>query len=110
MITLYLLFEKELISETLCYSREMKNCPTYLRIPEYYIVPFDENFRIHIIYFKSGVWVYPVMEVLTLPLRMVFILVMLTVCMILYFVGEELNNLVWGNEHTKHQKSHIKSK
>nr|XP_012235073.1 PREDICTED: androgen-dependent TFPI-regulating protein-like isoform X1 [Linepithema humile] len=65
---------------------------------------------IHVIYYKSGVWVYPVFEVLTPPLRIVFFLVLLTFCTILYFAGEALNNLIWGNEHTKHKKSHAKSK
>jgi len=75
--------------------------------------PFFQQFsncRIHVIYYKSGIWVYPVFEVLTLPLRIVFFLVLLTFCTILYFVGETLNNLIWGNEHTKHKKSHAKSK
>ncbi|XP_014468943.1 PREDICTED: androgen-induced gene 1 protein-like isoform X3 [Dinoponera quadriceps] len=53
---------------------------------------------VHVIYFKSGVWVYPVMEVLTLPLRIVFIVVLLVICMILYFVGETLNNYLWGKK------------
>ncbi|XP_011339275.1 androgen-dependent TFPI-regulating protein isoform X2 [Ooceraea biroi] len=65
---------------------------------------------IHVIYYKSGVWVYPVMEVLTQPLRILFFAVLLTFCTILYFIGEALNNFVWGNEHTKHKKSHSKSK
>jgi len=68
------------------------------------------NFRVHVIYYKSGIWVYPVMDVLTLPLRIVFFAVLLTFCVILYFVGETLNNIIWGNEYTKHKKSHAKSK
>ncbi|XP_029676434.1 androgen-dependent TFPI-regulating protein-like isoform X2 [Formica exsecta] len=64
----------------------------------------------HVIYYKSGIWVYPVMEVLTQPLRILFFAVLLMFCTILYFVGETLNNIVWGNEHTKHKKSHAKSK
>ncbi|XP_029176526.1 androgen-induced gene 1 protein-like isoform X1 [Nylanderia fulva] len=64
----------------------------------------------HIIYYKSGIWVYPVMDVLTQPLRILFFAVLLMFCTILYFVGEMLNNIVWGNEHTKHKKSHAKSK
>ncbi|XP_011155289.2 androgen-induced gene 1 protein isoform X2 [Harpegnathos saltator] len=53
---------------------------------------------IHVIYFKSGIWVYPVMEVLTLPLRIVFIAMLLVVCMVLYFVGEALDNYLWGKK------------
>ncbi|KAG5328322.1 AIG1 protein, partial [Acromyrmex heyeri] len=65
---------------------------------------------IHVIYYKSGIWVYPVMDVLTLPLRIMFFVVLLAFCVILYFVGETLNNIIWGNEYTKHKKSHAKSK
>ncbi|XP_047368723.1 androgen-induced gene 1 protein-like isoform X4 [Vespa velutina] len=62
----------------------------------------------HVIYFMSGIWVYPVMEVLTPPLRVVFFIVLLALVLILYFAGEMLNNLVWGNEQTKQHKSHSK--
>ncbi|XP_020283886.1 androgen-induced gene 1 protein-like isoform X4 [Pseudomyrmex gracilis] len=65
---------------------------------------------IHVVYYKSGVWVYPVMDVLSQPMRIMFFAVLLTFCMVLYFVGEALNNFIWGNEHTKHKKSHAKSK
>ncbi|XP_018300535.1 androgen-dependent TFPI-regulating protein isoform X2 [Mycetomoellerius zeteki] len=54
---------------------------------------------VHVIYYKSGVWVYPVMDVLTLPLRLVFFIVLLTFCVILYFVGETLNNIIWGKKY-----------
>ncbi|XP_033227272.1 androgen-dependent TFPI-regulating protein-like isoform X2 [Belonocnema kinseyi] len=50
-----------------------------------------------IIYMKSGIWVYPVMEVLTIPLRIAFITVLLFFTIILYFTGETLNHLIWGN-------------
>lgn len=65
---------------------------------------------LHIIYIKSGVWVYPVMEVLTLPLRILFFATLLAFSTTLYIIGESMDNLVWGNEYTKHQKSHVKSK
>ncbi|XP_076232447.1 androgen-induced gene 1 protein isoform X3 [Calliopsis andreniformis] len=54
---------------------------------------------IHIIYLKSGAWVYPVMEVLTLPLRLLFFLTLLSISVILYYVGETLDNLVWGKKY-----------
>ncbi|XP_011868776.1 PREDICTED: androgen-dependent TFPI-regulating protein-like isoform X2 [Vollenhovia emeryi] len=54
---------------------------------------------IHVIYYKSGVWVYPVMDVLTQPLRVVFFAVLLTFCTILYFVGETMNNIIWGKKY-----------
>ncbi|XP_043475174.1 androgen-induced gene 1 protein-like isoform X2 [Leptopilina heterotoma] len=51
----------------------------------------------HVIYMKSGIWVYPVMEVLTVPLRIAFIVVLLLFTVILYFTGETFNHLIWGN-------------
>ncbi|XP_076626259.1 androgen-dependent TFPI-regulating protein isoform X4 [Colletes latitarsis] len=51
----------------------------------------------HIIYLKSGIWVYPVMKVLSLPMRAVFLFVLLLFSSMLYFIGEMLDNFVWGN-------------
>ncbi|XP_066597648.1 androgen-induced gene 1 protein-like isoform X2 [Prorops nasuta] len=65
---------------------------------------------LHVIYVKSGVWVYPVMEVLSWPLRVVFFVVLLCFSVVLYISGEQLDNLVWGNKQTKRHKSHSKSK
>lgn len=62
----------------------------------------------HVIYFKSGIWVYPVMDVLTPSLRVAFFAVLLAFTTMLYFAGELLNNLVWGNKQTKQHKSHSK--
>lgn len=53
---------------------------------------------IHIIKANSGAWVYPVLEVLNLPLRIVFFAATLLVTQVLYFVGEALNKLVWHKE------------
>ncbi|XP_043253747.1 androgen-dependent TFPI-regulating protein-like isoform X2 [Colletes gigas] len=64
----------------------------------------------HIIYLKSGIWVYPVMKVLSLPMRAAFLFVMLLFSSMLYFIGEMLDNFVWGNEYNKHQKFYAKSK
>ncbi|XP_031844584.1 androgen-induced gene 1 protein isoform X1 [Nomia melanderi] len=64
----------------------------------------------HIIYYKSNAWVYPVMDVMSFPVRMVFIAALLTFGAIVYIAGEALDNFVWGNEHNKQQKSHAKSK
>ncbi|XP_053988525.1 androgen-dependent TFPI-regulating protein-like isoform X3 [Hylaeus volcanicus] len=64
----------------------------------------------HIIYYKSGIWVYPVMEVLSTPARIVFLSTMFLFSTMFYFMGETLDNFVWGNEYTKHKKSHAKSK
>ncbi|XP_072743910.1 androgen-dependent TFPI-regulating protein isoform X1 [Anoplolepis gracilipes] len=54
---------------------------------------------IHVIYYKSGIWVYPVMDVLTQPLQILFFAVLLTFCIILYIAGETLNNIVWGKKY-----------
>ncbi|CAL7947318.1 unnamed protein product [Xylocopa violacea] len=64
----------------------------------------------HVIYYKSGVWVYPVMYAMSLPLRIVFFAVLFVFSIGLYIIGETLDNFVWGNEYSKHQKSNIKSK
>ncbi|XP_043274500.1 androgen-induced gene 1 protein-like isoform X2 [Venturia canescens] len=56
---------------------------------------------VHIIYMKSGIWVYPVMEVLTLPLRILFFLVLLGFSSMLYFAGEAFNQLIWGSNTAK---------
>lgn len=70
----------------------------------------NSNSRIYIIYYKSGVWVYPVLEVLSLPLRIVFFSALITFSIGLYFIGEKVDNLFWGNEYIKHEKSYAKKK
>lgn len=63
---------------------------------------------IHVIYYKNGSWVYPVLEVLTPAMRVVFFGSLLIFMLLLYFTGEMLNKLVWGNGKTKQHKSHSK--
>lgn len=53
---------------------------------------------IHIIKQISGVWVYPVLDVLELPQRIVFFLVVLVFGLSFYFLGEFLNNKIWADE------------
>ncbi|KAH0544253.1 androgen-induced gene 1 protein-like [Cotesia glomerata] len=66
---------------------------------------------IHIIYYKSGVWVYPVMEVLSWPLRILFFISLFGFTGLLYYAGEIIDNLIWGSKKSKnHQKSMTKSK
>lgn len=60
---------------------------------------------IHYIHAKSGLWVYPILNVLNLPLRIVFFAGLLGLCVILYIVGEKLNNFVWRKELLLLQKS-----
>nr|CAD7445010.1 unnamed protein product [Timema bartmani]CAD7456559.1 unnamed protein product [Timema tahoe] len=49
----------------------------------------------HVIYYNSGQWVYPVLEVLNLWQRTVFFLAMLLFGSLLYLAGEFLNNYIW---------------
>ncbi|XP_020724160.2 androgen-induced gene 1 protein isoform X2 [Bombus terrestris] len=65
---------------------------------------------VHIIFYKSGIWVYPILDVLPLPLRIVFFIVMLLIAVFLYLIGEAVDNFLWGNEYTKNKKSYAKSK
>lgn len=53
---------------------------------------------IHIIKSVSGLWVYPVLEVLDFPQRIVFFLVNLVFCVFLYFTGEFVNNILWSTQ------------
>ena len=61
---------------------------------------------IHVIKYKANIWVYPVLEKLPLPMRLVFFLVCLTFSVFLYFLGEFANEQVW----VKEIKNAIKSK
>ncbi|EFA08684.2 androgen-induced gene 1 protein isoform X1 [Tribolium castaneum] len=53
---------------------------------------------IHIIHAYSGMWVYPILEVLNLPLRIVFFIGLLGLSVSLYIVGEKLNGIVWSQK------------
>jgi len=53
---------------------------------------------LHVIRFYSGFWVYPILEVLNLPLRILFFIVVLAFTISLYFLGEFLNNCIWSKE------------
>lgn len=53
---------------------------------------------IHIIKSVSGVWVYPVLDVLELPQRIIFFIVILAFCLSLYFIGEFVNSKIWTIE------------
>lgn len=53
---------------------------------------------IHVIYHVSGIWVYPVLEVLALPQRLVFFAASLFFSVVLYRSGEFVNNIIWVKE------------
>ncbi|XP_011304581.1 androgen-dependent TFPI-regulating protein-like isoform X2 [Fopius arisanus] len=65
---------------------------------------------IHFIYYKSGIWVYPVMEVLSLPMRIVFLLALLFFCSLLYLAGEGFDHLLWGTIKRTSSKTSKKKK
>lgn len=51
---------------------------------------------IHVIHAYTGMWVYPILEVLNLPFRVVFFVAMLGFIVFLYLIGEKLNTTVWA--------------
>jgi hypothetical protein len=53
-----------------------------------------------VIFAKSGVWVYPVLEILNWWQRIIFFLVCLSLQAGLYIVGETLNKAIWGKAYT----------
>ncbi|XP_049856038.1 androgen-induced gene 1 protein-like isoform X1 [Schistocerca gregaria] len=60
---------------------------------------------VHIIYYLSGEWVYPVLSVLNVAQRIVFFLILMLLFFGLYFLGEVLNNKVWESEVAEGQKT-----
>ncbi|XP_012263358.2 androgen-dependent TFPI-regulating protein-like isoform X2 [Athalia rosae] len=63
-----------------------------------------------IIYTKGGIWVYPVMEVLSWPLRICFFLVLFLFAAALYIFGEYFDRLIWGQTRKSAGKSGKKRK
>ncbi|XP_014096193.1 androgen-induced gene 1 protein isoform X2 [Bactrocera oleae] len=53
---------------------------------------------LHVVKYYSGFWVYPVLEVLLLPQRIVFFVAVITITLCLYLFGEFMNNIVWEKE------------
>jgi len=53
---------------------------------------------VHIIKHYSGIWVYPVLDVLQFPQRIVFFVAMLSFSVGLYLTGEFINNKIWTKE------------
>ncbi|XP_063916431.1 androgen-induced gene 1 protein-like isoform X2 [Zophobas morio] len=51
---------------------------------------------IHIIHAYSGAWVYPILDVLNLPLRIVFFVGLFGLTLSLYLLGEKLNGVLWS--------------
>lgn len=53
---------------------------------------------LHVIYFESGTWVYPILAVLNWPLRITFYVFSLFIVYGLYILGERLNKFIWSRE------------
>ncbi|XP_058818042.1 androgen-induced gene 1 protein-like isoform X3 [Topomyia yanbarensis] len=53
---------------------------------------------LHVIRHFGGIWVYPVLDVLNLPQRVIFFVVSLGFSVALYLFGEFFNNLIWTKE------------
>lgn len=61
---------------------------------------------IHIVYYKSNMWVYPILETLGLISRYLFLGTSVVFSLVLYFGGQYLNNTVWSS-HLKLEKLEI---
>ncbi|XP_046395955.1 androgen-induced gene 1 protein-like [Ischnura elegans] len=51
-----------------------------------------------VIFYKSGMWVYPILNVLSWEQRGLFFAMSLVIVVGLYFVGEFLNSIIWKSE------------
>lgn len=52
----------------------------------------------HIVYLKSGMWVYNVFNVLNLPQRIAFLVVSVATGCVFYLLGDKLNAIIWGSD------------
>lgn len=59
---------------------------------------------VHIIKYYSDIWVYPVLDVLNLPMRIVFFVIVLIFTTSLYIIGEFANENIWIKEIKQAQK------
>ncbi|KAI5712679.1 hypothetical protein M8J76_000765 [Diaphorina citri] len=53
---------------------------------------------IHIVYYKSDLWVYPILEKLGLIARYAFLGSSVLFTIVLYFLGQYLNNAIWSSQ------------
>lgn len=60
----------------------------------------------HIVYFKSGQWVYNVFNVLNIPQRIAFLSFSVGLGCVFYFIGEKLNSFIWGKRIRVQPKRH----
>lgn len=59
---------------------------------------------VHVIKYQANIWVYPVLEVLSLPQRVIFFVLCLVFSIGLYLLGEFANQQVWVKEIKQAQK------
>ncbi|XP_017473352.1 PREDICTED: androgen-induced gene 1 protein isoform X1 [Rhagoletis zephyria] len=52
----------------------------------------------HIVRFFSGHWVYPLLEIINLPMRYLMLSALLGFTVFCYFLGEFLNKIIWSPE------------
>lgn len=60
---------------------------------------------IHIIYFNTNSWVYPILNVLNWPVRVFFYVFCLGLACFAYTLGEKINKSVWSTEVEKTVRS-----
>lgn len=60
---------------------------------------------LHVVYFETGAWVYPVLAVLNWPVRIVFYIASIVIVLSLYILGEYLNRLFWSQEISAMERS-----
>ncbi|XP_034666063.1 androgen-induced gene 1 protein [Drosophila subobscura] len=53
---------------------------------------------LHIVRYFSGEWVYPILEVLPMPLRYLFLALLVGFNLVCYLLGEYCNSVVWAQE------------
>lgn len=53
---------------------------------------------VHVIYYNTGNWVYPVLAVFNWPMRISFYVFSLFIIYGLYMLGERLNTSIWSSE------------
>uniref|UniRef100_A0A0K8TF02 Androgen-induced gene 1 protein n=2 Tax=Lygus hesperus TaxID=30085 RepID=A0A0K8TF02_LYGHE len=55
----------------------------------------------HVVYYKSGIWVYPIFKQLTPPFRVLFLAGSVSTCFVFYFIGSFVNWFLWINKKMK---------
>lgn len=60
---------------------------------------------VHVIYFNTGIWVYPILNVLNWPIRVCFYIFCLILACVAYSLGETVNKAVWSTEVEKTVRS-----